>query len=440
MYTPTSSIPDEFAGRRALVTGGSRGIGAAVAQRLIDGGASVVTVSRSRTDDTPKTSTFLAADLRTAEGASSAVEQALQALGGLDILVNNAGAARVHLDGNISDEEWLDSLSINFLSAVRMTTAALPALQQSGHAAIVNISSNATVMAAPPLLHYASAKAALDVYGAGWRQAWPRRSASTRSPRARSKLPAGPPSWKRSRTRWAPPPPRWAPVCRWAGPGSPRHRRGGRLPGFRPRAVDHRGELQSRRRPARIAPGLPRQTAVNKWRGTVVVMVRQSTQARLDALVAAFTELGPAWGHWTSACTPTTSVSYIRMRLLHALECGGDQTMTDLARALGVTQRRVTDLVEALGADQLVERRPNPKDGRSTVVSLTTAGADQLKLSWQQHQTDIGKVFGDLPPEQQKQLLEITPVLTEAIRKRTAARSRLTRNPSQMGGGLRADA
>src|SRR3984957_16783241 len=201
MYTPTSSIPDEFTGRRALVTGGSRGIGAAVAQRLIDGGASVVTVSRSRTDDTPKASTFLAADLRTAEGASSAVEQALQALGGLDILVNNAGAARVHLDGNISDEERLDSLSINFLSAVRMTTAALPALQQSEHPAIVNISSNATAMAAPPLLHYAAAKAALNVYSAG--------------------LAAGPPSWKRSRTRWAPPPPHWAPACPWAGPGTP---------------------------------------------------------------------------------------------------------------------------------------------------------------------------------------------------------------------------
>ena len=167
MYTPTSSIPDEFAGLRALVTGGSRGIGAAVAQRLIDGGASVVTVSRSQTEDTPKASTFVSADIRTAAGASAAVEAALQVLGGLDILVNNAGAARVHLDGAISDEEWLDSLNINFLSAVRMTTAALPALQQSEHAAIVNISSNATVMAAPPLLHYAAAKAALDVYGVG---------------------------------------------------------------------------------------------------------------------------------------------------------------------------------------------------------------------------------------------------------------------------------
>src|SRR5260221_192850 len=124
MYMPTTPIPDEFAGRRALVTGGSRGIGAAVAQRLIDGGARVVTVSRSRTEDTPKDSTFLSADIRTADGVNTVVAQALDALGGLDILVNNAGAARVHLDGNISDEEWLDSLNINFLSAVRVTSAA----------------------------------------------------------------------------------------------------------------------------------------------------------------------------------------------------------------------------------------------------------------------------------------------------------------------------
>jgi DNA-binding MarR family transcriptional regulator len=151
-------------------------------------------------------------------------------------------------------------------------------------------------------------------------------------------------------------------------------------------------------------------------------MARQTAQERLNALVAAFTELGPAWGHWTNACAPTGSVSYIRMRLLHTLERDGDQTMTEIANALGVTQRRVTDLVDALGADGLLERRPNPKDGRSTVVSLTKAGAAQQKLSWQQHQTDIGKVFGDLSPEHQNQLLAITPVLTDAIRKRTAAR------------------
>jgi NAD(P)-dependent dehydrogenase (short-subunit alcohol dehydrogenase family) len=66
-----------------------------VAQRLIDGGASVVTVSRSRTEDTPKDSVFLSADLRTADSVNDVVQQAVQVLGGLDILVNNAGASRV---------------------------------------------------------------------------------------------------------------------------------------------------------------------------------------------------------------------------------------------------------------------------------------------------------------------------------------------------------
>jgi DNA-binding MarR family transcriptional regulator len=150
-------------------------------------------------------------------------------------------------------------------------------------------------------------------------------------------------------------------------------------------------------------------------------MARQHAQARLDALVAAFTELGPAWGHWTSACTPGASVSYIRMRLLHVLASSGDQTMTEIANALGVTQRRVTDLVDALGADGFVERRPNPKDGRSTVVSLTSAGSAQHESSLR-HQAEIGEVFGDLSPEHQKQLLEITPLLTDALRKRAATR------------------
>ena len=167
MYKAIAQIPDEFEGRRALVTGGSRGIGAAIAQRLLDSGATVVTTARSRTEDTPEKSTFVTADIRSVSGVEELVDKALAVLGGLDILVNNAGAAQVHLDGNISDDEWLDSLNVNFLSSVRLTAAALPALQQSDHAAIINISSNATGMAAPPLLHYASAKAALDVYGRG---------------------------------------------------------------------------------------------------------------------------------------------------------------------------------------------------------------------------------------------------------------------------------
>jgi NAD(P)-dependent dehydrogenase (short-subunit alcohol dehydrogenase family) len=170
MYNPTASLPDEFAGRRVLVTGGSRGMGAAIAQRLIDGGATVVTSARAATEDTPKASTFIPSDLRTQAGARELGERAVEVLGGLDILVNNAGASRVHLGGPaaIPDAEWQDSLDINFLSAVRLTNAVLPALQESGTgAAIVNISSGAAKAPVPPLLHYSAAKAALAVYTKG---------------------------------------------------------------------------------------------------------------------------------------------------------------------------------------------------------------------------------------------------------------------------------
>lgn len=151
-------------------------------------------------------------------------------------------------------------------------------------------------------------------------------------------------------------------------------------------------------------------------------MVPQTRQSRLDDLVAAFTELGANWYRWTIACTPATSISYVRMRLLRVLEQHGDQTMTALARGLTVTQRRVTALVDALAEDGYIERRPNPADGRSTVISLTDRGAKHLEVTWHQFRNDIGSVFGDLPVEQQEQLLEITPVLTDALRERLSTR------------------
>jgi DNA-binding MarR family transcriptional regulator len=153
-------------------------------------------------------------------------------------------------------------------------------------------------------------------------------------------------------------------------------------------------------------------------------MPRQTKQKRLDALVEAFTELGPAWGRWLNVNMPAPGVSYIRLRLLHALECHADRamTMSELAKALDVTQRRVTSLVDALEADGLVERRPHPTDGRSTIATLTKKGLAQQKANWQERQTEIGRAFGDLSPIQQKQLLEITPVLTEALRRRATER------------------
>lgn len=152
-------------------------------------------------------------------------------------------------------------------------------------------------------------------------------------------------------------------------------------------------------------------------------MPRQTAQTRADDLVAAFTELGPAWVRWIQCCTPSTAVSYIRMRLLHVLECAGDRTMTELADALAVTPRRVTALVDALEADGLVERTPHPTDGRSTVVTLTSSGRKQQQVLWTERQREISRAFLDLSAEQQRQLLAITPVLTASLRKWATDRS-----------------
>lgn len=157
----------EFKGKKVLITGGSRGIGAATAQRLIDGGASVVVTARSRHEETPGGATFITGDLRSKEGAQAVAQEAISILGGLDILIHSAGAARVQLTSmdQIPEEEWLDSLDINFLAALRITNAILPALRESGvGAAIVYVSAGGKLPFGGPLSHYGAAKAAMNNY------------------------------------------------------------------------------------------------------------------------------------------------------------------------------------------------------------------------------------------------------------------------------------
>lgn len=157
---------NEFKGKKALVTGGSRGIGAATAQRLIDGGATVVVAARSRHEQTPTGATFIQGDISTLEGATFVAEEALKILGGLDILVNNAGAAtpkRPDIEA-ISDNDWIESLMTNFMSAVRITNPLLNALRESGSGAIVNISAGGLLPFHGFLAHYGASKAALNSY------------------------------------------------------------------------------------------------------------------------------------------------------------------------------------------------------------------------------------------------------------------------------------
>src|SRR5580700_7415254 len=135
----------ERIGRRALVTGGTRGMGAAIAQRLLDAGAKVVVTGRSRGEATPEGATFIAGDVSSMEGVKAIAAKAVGALGGLDILVNTAGGARPFAEGtaSIPEEEWQASFGLNLFAAVRLTNAVLPALRESKVGAIVNISSNA---------------------------------------------------------------------------------------------------------------------------------------------------------------------------------------------------------------------------------------------------------------------------------------------------------
>jgi NAD(P)-dependent dehydrogenase (short-subunit alcohol dehydrogenase family) len=156
-------LSKEFAGKRALVTGGSRGIGAGVAQRLIDAGATVVVTARNTHAETPKDAIFIAGDTRTLEGAQKVAKEAVKKLGGLDLLVNNAGAAKVILPSSaaITDADWLDSLNINFLAALRITYATLDELIKT-KGSIVNVTSGGRIAFGGPMAHYGAAKAALN--------------------------------------------------------------------------------------------------------------------------------------------------------------------------------------------------------------------------------------------------------------------------------------
>jgi len=172
MTSPSSltlSVPRDLEGKRALVTGGTRGIGAAIVERLLAAGAQVAATARS----VPEASngvTYFAGDVSSEAGARAIAANTVEALGGVDIIVNNAAASRTYPEGSLTipDAEWLDSLDLNFLSAVRVNAALLPAMIERGTGgAIVNLSSTAALAKPGPLLHYGSAKAALIAYGAG---------------------------------------------------------------------------------------------------------------------------------------------------------------------------------------------------------------------------------------------------------------------------------
>lgn len=153
-------------GRHAVVSGGSKGTGAAVVARLRDAGAKVTVVARHAPQDADD---FVAADITTAEGVD-AVAKHVAGLGGCQILVHVAGGSSSPAGGFavMTDEHWLAELQLNLLGAVRLDRALVPAMIEAGSGSIVHV---ASIQGRMPLydgtLGYAAAKAALRTYGKG---------------------------------------------------------------------------------------------------------------------------------------------------------------------------------------------------------------------------------------------------------------------------------
>src|SRR3954462_10932543 len=154
-------------GRRAIVTGASRGIGLAVTQRLVDEGVTVVGGSRETTPELQKLVddgrvTAVTVDLTAASGPEDLVAAALDG-GPVDILINNAGAVTPRLGGflSVSDADWWHSLQLTFLSAVRTTRAVLPHMLERSRGSIINTASVNSTLPDPLVIDYSAAKAAL---------------------------------------------------------------------------------------------------------------------------------------------------------------------------------------------------------------------------------------------------------------------------------------
>lgn len=149
----------EFAGIKAIVTGGASGIGAATAKMLQERGADVAVLDLNP-DQAAGVKAFHC-DVSSDASVRQAVEEAAGQLGGIDVVVNNAGVgAQGTIEAN-DDDEWHRVFDVNVLGMVRVSRAALPYLRRSGHAAIVNTCSVAATAGLPQRALYSATKGAV---------------------------------------------------------------------------------------------------------------------------------------------------------------------------------------------------------------------------------------------------------------------------------------
>lgn len=173
----SGTIKIDLAGRTAVVTGSTQGIGLAIAKRLAEAGADVVINGRDEqrvdqvaselTRELRSTVRGIAADVTTAEGAELLVAQA----GSVDVLVNNLGIFGSTPALEIDDDEWRRFLDTNVISAARLTRLILPGMMDRGWGRVLNIASDSAIVIPAEMIHYGASKSALLALSRGYAKA-----------------------------------------------------------------------------------------------------------------------------------------------------------------------------------------------------------------------------------------------------------------------------
>ncbi len=157
----------QLKGQRALVTGGTKGLGAAVVKSLQEVGVQVMTTARTAPDKPLEGVTYVPTDLTTAEGVSELARVVKERWGGVDILINSVGGSTAPAGGfaALDDAVWLSELNLNLMSAVRLDRALLPAMLAKGSGVVLHVTSIQRVLPLPEsTTAYAAAKGALSTY------------------------------------------------------------------------------------------------------------------------------------------------------------------------------------------------------------------------------------------------------------------------------------
>ncbi|MBA3481793.1 MAG: SDR family oxidoreductase [Pirellulales bacterium] len=161
----------DLVGKRALITGGTRGIGAAVALDLSAGGANVAI--NGRVDDDAARETvrqvealgrechLVLADMASGDETDRCVDEAVSLLGGINVLVHCAGGPSPGRIDDITPEQWEQTFAVHVHAAYRLCRRALPAMRQNGEGAIVLVSSAAGIRGCPNILAYGTVKGAI---------------------------------------------------------------------------------------------------------------------------------------------------------------------------------------------------------------------------------------------------------------------------------------